>query len=138
MAPQNLFSELTRRNVLKVAITYAASAWLLFEIAALSLPSSDSLDSILKVLAVALVCGLVVAIIISWKFEATPEGLKRTEHVPPDAPLPTWSPRKYASYVVVVISIAACLTAYRSLRPKLLSPEPGNPPAPQAGSKSKP
>jgi serine/threonine-protein kinase len=55
---------------------------------------------------------------ISWAFEATPEGLKRTENVPPDAVLPTWSPRKFATFIVAVAVIAAGLLAYQFLRSK--------------------
>src|SRR5207249_8056183 len=53
---------------------------------------------------------------ISWAFEATPEGLKHTEEVPADAVLPTWSPRKFATFIIVVATIAAALFGYQFLR----------------------
>src|SRR6202045_1772776 len=68
----------------------------------------------MKALVVFLALGFVISAMISWAFEATPEGLKRTEEVPPDvaAKLPTWSPRKFATFVVAVAVIAAGLLAY--------------------------
>src|SRR5205814_1434821 len=56
--------------------------------------------------------------LISWAFEATPEGLKRTGDVPPDvaAKLPSWSVRKFATFVVIVGILAAGLLAYQYLR----------------------
>ena len=55
---------------------------------------------------------------ISWAFEATPEGLKRTEDVPQDvaAALPTWSPRKFAAFIGAVAVIAAGLLAFNLFR----------------------
>src|SRR5206468_5915025 len=50
--------------------------------------------------------------------EATPEGLKRTENVSPDlaAKLPTWSRRKFVTFIVAVAAVAAGLRAYQFLR----------------------
>ena len=55
---------------------------------------------------------------ISWAFEATPQGLKRTEELPADvaAKLPTWSRRKFAAFVVGVAVIAAGLLAFQLFR----------------------
>ena len=72
----------------------------------------------MKVFVVFLAFGFVISVIISWAFEATPEGLRRTEDVPHDTVLPTWSARKFATFVVAVAVIAAGLLAYQFLRSK--------------------
>ncbi len=120
MNPRNLFSELKRRNVYKVAITYAVVAWLLIQAASILLPTFEAPTWVMKAFVVFLALGFVISVMISWAFEATPEGLKRTENVPPDvaATLPTWSPRKFATFIVVIAVIAAGLLAYQFLRPK--------------------
>ena len=127
MKIDNFFSELKRRNVYKVAITYAVVAWLLIQAASILLPTFEAPSWVMKVLVVFLALGFVISVMISWAFEATPQGLKRTEDVPPDvaAALPTWSPRKFATFVVAVAVIAAALLAYRFLRQKS-SPAPRN------------
>jgi adenylate cyclase len=116
--PKNFFAELKRRNVYKVAITYAVVAWLLIQAASILLPTFEAPAWVMKAFVVFLALGFVISVMISWAFEATPEGLKRTEDVPPDAVLPTWSPRKFATFIVAVAAIAAGLLAYQFLRPK--------------------
>ncbi|HEV2045071.1 MAG TPA: tetratricopeptide repeat protein [Chthoniobacterales bacterium] len=118
MNPKNFFGELKRRNVYKVAITYAVVAWLLVQAASILLPTFEAPTWVMKAFVVFLALGFVISVMISWAFEATPEGLKRTENVPPDAVLPTWSPRKFATFIVAVAVIAAGLLAYQFLRTK--------------------
>jgi serine/threonine-protein kinase len=116
----NFFAELKRRNVYKVAITYAVVAWLLVQAASILLPTFEAPTWVMKALVVFLGLGFVISVMISWAFEATPEGLKRTEDVPPDvaAALPTWSRRKFATFIVAVAVIAAGLLAFNLFRTK--------------------
>jgi adenylate cyclase len=116
----NFFSELKRRNVYKVAITYAVVGWLLIQAASILLPTFEAPSWVMKAFVVFLALGFVISVMISWAFEATPEGLKRTENVPPDvaAKLPTWSPRRFATFIASVAIIAVGLLAYQFLRPK--------------------
>ncbi|PYJ41748.1 MAG: hypothetical protein DME80_13245, partial [Verrucomicrobia bacterium] len=107
-----------RRNVYKVAITYAVVAWLLIQAASILLPTFEAPTWVMKALVVFLALGFIISVMISWAFEATPEGLKRTENVPPDAVLPTWSPRKFATFIVAVAVIAAGLLAFNLFRTK--------------------
>src|SRR5256714_6807101 len=108
----NLFAELKRRNVYKVAITYAVVAWLLIQAASILLPTFEAPTWVMKAFVVFLAFGFVISVMISWAFEATPEGLKRTENLPPDAVLPTWSRRKFATFIVAVAVMAASLFAF--------------------------
>ena len=114
----SVFAELKRRNVYKVAITYAVVAWLLIQAASILLPTFEAPTWVMKALVVFLALGFIISVMISWAFEATPEGLKRTENVPPDAVLPTWSPRKFATFIVAVAVIAAGLLAFNLFRTK--------------------
>ena len=116
----NFFAELKRRNVYKVAITYAVVAWLLIQAASILLPTFEAPNWVMKAFVLFLAFGFVISVMISWAFEATPEGLKRTEDVPPDvaAKLPTWSRRKFATFIIVVALLAVGLLAYQFLRPK--------------------
>src|SRR5882762_3582826 len=104
----NFFAELKRRNVYKVAVAYAVVAWLLIQAASILLPTFEAPAWVMKAFVVFLALGFVISIMISWAFEATPEGLKRTEDVPADvaAKLPTWSQRKFAAFIVVVALLA--------------------------------
>jgi len=113
-----LFSELRRRNVFRVALTYAVVAWLLIEIASVFLPMVDAPQAIITAFVLLLALGFALALFISWSFEMTPEGLKRTQDLSPDQVIPYWSRRKFATFIIGVAVIAFGLSAYQLLVPK--------------------
>jgi hypothetical protein len=112
----NFFSELKRRHVDKVALVYAVFSWLLIELAWILLPTFDAPEWMLPAFIVFVVIGFVITLFISWSFEMTPEGLKRTADVTPGEVLPYWSKRKYAAFVIGVAIIAFALLAYQLFR----------------------
>ena len=116
MDAKTFFRELKRRNVYKVAAAYAVIAWLMIEAASILLSTFEGRSQVMTALVVVLALGFVVALFISWAFEATPEGMKRTENVPPDAVLPSWSPRKFAVFIITLALLAASLLAFDLLR----------------------
>jgi adenylate cyclase len=124
MKIDNFFAELKRRNVYKVAITCAVVGWLLIQAASILLPTFEAPTWVMKALVVFLALGFGLVVFISWAFESTPEGLKRTEDVPPDmaAKLPTWSRRKFGTFIVSVAVIAAGLLAYNLFRTRSTTP----------------
>jgi adenylate cyclase len=116
MDAKTFFRELRRRNVLKVALAYAVVAWLVIEATSLLLFGHEERSSAMTALIVILAIGFGVILYISWAFEATPEGLKRTANVPPDAVLPSWSRRKFAAFIITTALLAASLLAFDLLR----------------------
>src|SRR4029450_13677430 len=118
MSERNFFTELKRRHVDKVALAYAVVAWLLIELASILLPMVDAPAWVLEALIILLALGFILALIISWSFEMTPEGLKRTADVTPGEVLPYWSKRKFATFVISVAVNAFSLLAYQLLRSK--------------------
>jgi uncharacterized protein (TIGR02246 family) len=115
---RSFLAELKRRHVDKVALTYAVVAWLLIEAAWIVLPTFDEPTWVLKAFITFLVVGFIVALIISWSFEMTPEGMKRTADLSPDEVLPYWSRRKFATFIIGVAVLAFALFVYQLLRPK--------------------
>jgi hypothetical protein len=81
---RNFFAELKRRNVYKVAATYAVVAWLLIQGASIFLPTFDAPAYVMRAFIVFLALGFILSLIISWAFEMTPDGLKRTKDILPD------------------------------------------------------
>jgi adenylate cyclase len=116
MDAKTFFRELKRRNVYKVAVAYAVTAWLVVEAVSVLLFGHEERTSAVTALVVILVLGFVLALYISWAFEATPKGMKRTENVPADAILPSWSPRKFAVFIITIALLAAGLLAFDLLR----------------------
>jgi uncharacterized membrane protein YidH (DUF202 family) len=132
MNPKTLFGELRRRNVLKVATAYAAIAWLLIESTSLWLSAVGAPTGVIRGIVVLVALGFVLIVYISWAFEATPQGMKRTRNVAPDAVLPTWSRRKFAAFIIAVTVLAASLHLLHFLRNKPA------PPGPVAASEARP
>ena len=116
MDAKTFFTELRRRNVYKVAAAYAVLAWLMVEAVSLLLFGHEERPSAVRAVIVILALGFVVALYISWAFEATPEGMKRTKNVPTDAVLPSWSRRKFAAFIIVVAALAAGLLVFDLVR----------------------
>ena len=79
--PMKFFAELKRRNVYKVAVVYAVTAWLLTQAASILLPTFEAPTWVMKVVVLVVVLGFPIAMILAWAFELTPEGIKQTEDV---------------------------------------------------------
>ncbi len=79
----HLLAELRRRNVIRMAGLYLVGAWLLVQVAETLLPIFHTPDWVLQTLVVLLALGFVPALVFSWLFELTPEGIKRDAEVDP-------------------------------------------------------
>ena len=79
MNARNIFGELRRRNVYKVAVTYAIVGWLLIQVATQVFPFLEIPNWAIRFVILVTAFGFPVALIIAWAFELTPEGIKRTE-----------------------------------------------------------
>src|SRR5437868_4706404 len=104
MNPKSFFGELKRRNVYKVAVAYAVVAWLVTQIATQVFPFLEIPNWVVRLVIALVVIGFPVALIIAWAFEATPEGIKRTEVA--DVMPATTSHKKRAWIYVVVVGAA--------------------------------
>jgi hypothetical protein len=76
------FAELKRRKVYQVAAAYAVVSWLLIQAASIFLPTFDAPPCVMKAVVVLLALGFVVSVILSWIFDITPQGIKRTADIP--------------------------------------------------------
>jgi TolB-like protein len=79
MNPKSFFGELKRRNVYKVAVAYAIVGWLLVQIATQVFPFLEIPNWVVRLVIALVAIGFPIALVIAWAFEATPEGIKRTE-----------------------------------------------------------
>src|SRR5438270_6443592 len=125
----SFFAELKRRNVYKVAVAYAVVAWLLIQAASILLPTFDAPPWVMKVFVLVIVLGFAPAVIFSWAFEITPEGIKRESEVEANKSLTRYTGRKIVGITVIVAVLAAGLMVFQLLRPKLHSQLEGGAPA---------
>src|SRR5215813_1749031 len=85
----SFFTELKRRKVYRVAVAYAVVSWLLIQAASIFLPTFDAPPSMMKAVVVLLALGFVLSAILSWLFDVTPQGIKRTRDISPDEAVDT-------------------------------------------------
>ena len=87
MKARRFFTELKRRKVYKVAVAYAFVSWLLIQAASIFLPTFDAPPCLMKAVVVFLALGFILSAILSWIFDITPQGIKRTADISPDETL---------------------------------------------------
>ena len=122
--PFNFWQELKRRRVIRIIPVYSAAAFALLEFVDIISEPFGLPDWTLRFVFVLLCIGLVIAIIFSWVYDITPEGLKKTkssdretrthkEKAPKNA---GWKIATYTSIVVIVALIILNIFTGRKYR----------------------
>src|SRR4051812_17466411 len=106
MKPRNFFAELKRRNVVRAAGLYLVGAWLLTQVASTVLPMFGAPDWLPRSIVILLAIGFIPALIFSWVFEVTPEGLKRDAEVPPERSIAPQTARRMDRMIIAVLMAA--------------------------------
>jgi adenylate cyclase len=106
MSKANFFGELKRRNVIRFASLYLVGAWLLVQVAGTVLPMFGAPDWLPRTIVILLAIGFFPALIFSWVFELTPQGLKRDEDVRPEESIAPLTARRMNRMIIAVLVIA--------------------------------
>src|SRR5437016_8359532 len=118
MNPKSFFGELKRRNVYKVAVAYAVVGWLLVQVATQVFPFFEIPNWAVRLVVLLLILGFPVALILSWAFEITPEGIKRESEVAHEQSTARHTGRRIVGLTIVVAVIAAGLLVVQLVRSK--------------------
>ncbi|TXS92783.1 hypothetical protein FV139_12475 [Parahaliea maris] len=102
-----LFEELKRRNVIRVGIAYAVTAWLLLQIADLVLDNIGSPLWVMQAFMLLLGLGFPLSLLFAWAFEITPEGIKREAEVDRDASITHVTGRKLDFGIIALLVVVA-------------------------------
>ncbi len=73
----SIFEELKRRSVIRTAALYVVVSWLLLQVADILFDAFDVPSWSIRLLIAILVLGFPLAVVFSWVFELTPDGLRR-------------------------------------------------------------
>jgi TolB-like protein/Flp pilus assembly protein TadD len=106
MKIDNFVAELKRRNVVRMAGLYLVGAWLLVQVASTVLPMFGAPEWLPRSIVILLVIGFIPALIFSWAFELTPQGLKRDEDVPPAQSIAPQTGRRMDRLIIAVLVLA--------------------------------
>src|SRR6476646_653877 len=112
----NFFAELKRRNVYKVAVAYEVIAWLLLQAASIFFPAFYAPPWVMKVFIIVIIFGFPVALIVSWAFEITPEGIKLESEIEPNKSIARNTGRKIVAITIALAVVAAGLFVYQLVR----------------------
>src|SRR2546429_4566861 len=81
--PTNFLTELKRRNVYRAAVAYGVVAWFLTQLTTQVFPFFEIPNFAVRFVVIALAIGFPIAMLLSWLYEFTPEGVVRTEDLDP-------------------------------------------------------
>ena len=109
-----LVSELRRRNVLRMAVLYVVAAWLIMQVAEVLIALAKLPDWIGSTTLILLAVGLPIALISSWFFEITPEGLSLETDVDRAESITHVTGRRMDFVVISLLSAAVLLFAWHT------------------------
>ena len=104
----SLFTELNRRNVIRLGAAYIVIGWLAIEVATTLMPIFGAPEWVTKVLLFVIGLGFIPVVVFAWVYELTPEGLKRESEVDRDESITRHTGKKlnYITIGAVVFLIA--------------------------------
>ncbi|HKE48832.1 MAG TPA: hypothetical protein VKB52_12270 [Rhodanobacteraceae bacterium] len=106
---RSFVQELRRRNVFRAAAFYAASAWLVVQVAAQLFPLFHLPEWALRWIVVALVIGFPCAIVFAWLYEWTPAGLVREADVDRTRSVTRDTGRRLDRWIIATLAAAVVL-----------------------------
>ena len=109
----SFFDELKRRNVFRVGIAYAVSAWVLLQIVDLVLENITAPEWVMQVFMLALAIGFPLAVFFAWAFEMTPEGVKRESQVDRSQSITPNTGRKLDRSIIIVLVLAVIFLLFQ-------------------------
>ena len=116
-----LVSELRRRNVLRMAALYAVAAWLIMQVAEVVVSLAALPEWSGQVVLVLLAIGFPIALVFSWIYELTSEGISLEKDVHPDNSITHVTGRRIDFIVISLLSAAVILFAWHSWWPSTLA-----------------
>ena len=119
MKSSNFFAELKRRNVYKVAVAYAVVAWLVIQVASIVLPTFHAPEWTLQVIIAVVAIGFPAALVCSWAFEITPEGIVRESEAKAGKSTGRRAGRKIVAMTIAFAVVATGLFAFQLWRAHL-------------------
>jgi len=116
----SIYTELKRRNVLRVAVAYCAISWLLIQVTETLFPLFGFDESQVRIVVVVLAIGFIPALVLSWIFRLTPGGLRRELRAEVAAPAAPGAHKSMDRFIIVALVAAV---AYFAIDKFVLQPE---------------
>ena len=102
----SFFSELKRRNVLRVAAAYAVVAWIIIEAGSVLLPTFGASESAFQLYVLVVIAGFLASLVLAWVFEFTDDGLRLERNVVRSESVTTHTGRKLDFAIIGLLIVA--------------------------------
>ncbi len=109
MSRPSLLLELQRRNVHRAALFYAGAAWLLVQIATQVFPFFDIPNETVRIVVIAVVIGFPFAMLFSWFYEWTPQGIKLESEIDRSESVTRQTGKTMDRWIIAVLALAVVL-----------------------------
>ena len=119
---QTFLAELKRRKVLRVVGAYAVVAWGVLQVIDKLFPALTLPPWTITFVAILLLIGLPITAIITWAFEVTPDGIRRTSTDPEATATARGSWIETALLVAIVVAVGV---SFAQLRERVAAPAAG-------------
>jgi TolB-like protein len=110
------FDELKRRNVFRVGAAYAVVGWLVIEVVDTLAPRMAMPDWVPGFFIILVLIGFPIALLFSWAFEMTPEGLKKTREVDAVESITATTGQKINYFIIAAL---AAVVLFQQFTPSL-------------------
>ena len=110
------FSELKRRHVFRVGLAYVLAAWLVLQVADVVLPILGAPGWVAQILLASLGVGFLIAVVLAWFYELTPEGVKR-EDSSDERPHDPHAGRRLDYAIIGLLVVAVVYFAWDNVEP---------------------
>jgi TolB-like protein len=97
------FDELKRRNVFRVGAAYAVVGWLTIEVVDTIAPRMAMPEWVPGFFIILVLIGFPIALLFSWAFELTPEGIKKTAEVDADESITSNTGQKINYFIIAAL-----------------------------------
>jgi TolB-like protein/tetratricopeptide (TPR) repeat protein len=102
----SFLEELKRRNVVKVGVLYFVASWLILQVGDVLFDALGLPPTWLRLVLALLILGFPLALIFSWVFELTPEGIRREKDIDRSQSITGDTGRKINALIIVMLGLA--------------------------------
>jgi len=118
----SFFNELKRRNVVRMGVLYIVASWVMLQISDVIFDPLGVPSWVFRLLMSLLALGFPFALIFSWIFELTPEGLKRERDIDRSQSIVHQTGHRMNTVIVVLLVLAIGGLIADRLIPRVVTP----------------
>ena len=119
----SIWGELKRRNVVKVAVAYAIVGWILIEVSSVLGPALNLPEWATSLVAFFIILGFPLALVLSWAYELTPDGMRRSHEVEASESITHITGRKFDFLIIGLLVLAVGFLLINDYLPQDSDPE---------------